>query len=241
MSMRLLLAAVPILLLAAACGGGAGDVDLVKNTDSLQMIEPLDFEGEEVEFADLFPPVFESSYPEVLATVNGDPITRDMLVFMQVSGELRRRDLMEQDGVMRDQFVAQIDGTDPLETLIEEAVRNQAILRLGLLPTYEEAVEYTRTQEELAKHPRGVVQPGSEERSRELFRLQGYSYADWASNETLVEGYRMSLGFVELRRQECMSTLPPPNENVLTGPDCAEFLAQERENADIEYFVVWAE
>ncbi len=241
MFMKVVLAAVPILLLAAACGGGDGAEDGAGNTANLQVIERFDFDGVELEVADMFPPVLESSYPDVVATVNGEPITRQVLVFIQVSGELSRRDLLEGDGVMRDQLVAQIDGTDPLETLIEEALTHQAIVRLGLLPSYEEAVEFTREQEEQAKHPQGTVQPGSEEASRERFRLQGFSYADWASNERLVEGYRMGLGVVELHRQECMSYLPPPNEDVLTGPDCAAFLAEERENADIEYFVAWAE
>ncbi|MCH8008064.1 MAG: hypothetical protein IIC91_04300 [Chloroflexi bacterium] len=236
----LLLAAVPIMLLADACGGGDGAEDGAVNTANLQVIERLDFEGVELEVADMFPPVLDSSYPDVVATVNGEPIMREALVFVQVSGELSRRDLIERDGVMRDQLVAQIEGSDPLESLIEEALTHQAILRLGLLPSYEEAAEFTRDQEELAKHPRGVVQPGSEERSRELFRLQGYSYADWASNVRLVEGYRMGLGINELHRQECTSYLPPPNENVLAGTDCGDFLAAERENADIEYFVVWA-
>ncbi len=238
MSMKLLLALVPIMLLAAACGGGDGEAG-----DALLSIERLDLEDVELQPSDLFEPSFPNPYPDVVATVNGEEIAGEALVFQQVSFELGRQRILALGAPLQDPWMAGIEPTDPLEALIDDALLGQAVVRLGLLPTYQEAVEYTRKQEETALIVETSSDPGLVEEAREFRRLSGFPMEDWASDDDVVKEYRKSMGMILLRAQECgrLATPTPPGFTGSFGVDCTEFLASEREDADIEYFVVWAE
>ncbi len=222
MSVKLLLAIVPVMLLAAACGGGDGETD-----DALLSIERLEFENVELQPSDVFEPSFPNPYPDVVATVNGEEITGDALVFQQMWLELVRQRTTEFDAPLQSPWMADIESIDPLEALIEDELLDQAVARLGLLPTYQDAVEYTRKQEETALIVETSSDPGG---------LRGFSLEDWASDEEVVEEYRRGMGIAALRRQECADPFTP-----VQTIDCSAFLAIERDNADIEYFVVWAE
>ena len=98
MSMRFLLAAVPILLLAAACGGEGG-------SDGLERISRLNLEGTryEIGYQDRIVPPIASPYPALVARVNGETITGAMLTLKQVELAVRLQnypELAEQAGAI---------------------------------------------------------------------------------------------------------------------------------------------
>ena len=228
----LVLAAVPILL-AAACSGG----------DGLERIQRLNLEDVDLQPIDLFEPSYPNPYPDVVATVNGEDITNEDLAMRQVSWELARISASEAAETLGEAALAHIKSNDPLESVIDDALLRQAVVRLGLLPTYEEAVDYTRKQEENALIVEASADPDMVEEAREFRRLSGFPVEGWASSEEVVDNYRESMGTIALRQQECapVATPTPPGLFGAGGLDCPAFLAEERENAEIEYFVVWAE
>ena len=249
MSMRILLALVPVLLLAVACGDSDGDRDLVKNADGLYLIERLDLTNVPLEISDIIEPSIKNPYPDVVARVNGEEITGEDLFSKQVAQELVLREaipnylhvvlLMDTGG----------DIETPLESLIDERLLNQAILRLDLAPLdadyylsilEEDLVRYREfaTLEEIGEERRREYATAVEE-IEDALRLQDLPLEGWAASGPLHEKYRMGRGLVALVRSEC-SFIFANYERPLRS-SCGEFLVTERENADIEYFVVWAE
>ncbi|MEX0787043.1 MAG: hypothetical protein WD939_10440 [Dehalococcoidia bacterium] len=228
---------VGALALAACGGGGEEPVEVVS-------IRPVDFEGVELTMADSFDPPFVDHYPDVVAEVNGEPITGRQLVQVQAATELGLRETSTlQSRFLQSEYLEQAEGTDPLEKLIDDLLLRQAVERLDLLPPYETAVGFTSTQEANFLHPRGTIEPENRAEVQELLDLQGYPAEDWASNPDVVEGYRQGLGLGALRGRECTPTTPIITgiNLVSTGPDCSEFLAHERQNADIVYYVRWVD
>ena len=211
----------------------------MKNADGLYVIERLDFKGVDLELADLVKPSIPNPYPEIVATVNAEEIMGEELLVKEISLELGRRDIADVGEILKEQLLADSDSTDPLNSLIDYSLMKQAVERLGLLPSQEEAIEYTRQMEQTFLQSAGVA---GLESAVELLRLQGFPAEDWAANDELVERYSETLGLLALRQQECS---PSPTPTPLAffvdfGLDCAAFLTAERENAEIEYFVVWA-
>ena len=166
------------------------------------------------------------------------------LLLKEVSLELAQRGSMELGDAIAKLLLADPDSADPLNSLISQSLLSQAVERLGLLPSQQEATDYTKQMEDVFLHSRSAPETKTSnfDGALELLRLHGFPAEDWAASEELVERYRETLGLVALRQQECSpSPTPPPGSFVSFGLDCADFLAEERANAVIEYFVVWAE
>jgi len=239
------------LALASACGGDDGKPEVERVP-----IRHLDFEGMELTAADYFDPPFVDQYPDVVAEVNGEEITGAHLASQQVYMELDRRYyLTDVPDVFPDSYAAsrleELAATDPLEELIDRALQRQAVERLGLLPSYEEAVAYTREREaDIAK-----LSPEDRAEADELNRLQGLPITDWASNEGIVEASRYAMGQAALRSRVCPTYPPPPVPGeptatpipegpgtvVVSGLGCGGLIAHERERADVVYYVRWVD
>jgi hypothetical protein len=240
--------AVEVLLIA--CGGG-GSSGSLKYAPTVVPIKHLDLSDMEVTTADVTNPPLAEGYPDVVTTVNGEPVTSRALASKQALLELGRRQWTgEIAGPLQEQADAMLDrlqSLDPLEELIDDTLKRQAVERLGLLPSYEEAVDYTSEREEAFLHPRGTVSPENREETLETMRLQGFPTENWASDARVVEGYRQGMGFVRLRNEVCSKyetpapIVTPHGFYSLPSSDCAGFLAQERETADIVYYVRWAD
>lgn len=235
MSMRFLLAAVPILLLAVACGGGDGDRDLVKNADGLYVIERLDFEGRELTLADGFNPALAEQYPNVIVRVNDMEIPAVDLAVSLVGLELSRREALEAHEILQESMLEEIDAVDPLEQLVDIQLLALAAEHLGYVPTLEEASkEATRVEAMYATA--GTLADDM----AKINRARGWPIVDWAESDAVIEAFQRHGGVMSVQLEVCDG--PVVNwSNSLIIHDCAEFLAGERENAEIEYFVVWAE
>ncbi len=248
MSMRILLAVLPLLLLAAACGGGDGD--------GPEQISRLNLEGTryEIGYQDRIIPPIASPYPALVARVNGEPITGQMLTLKQVELAVRVQqypELAEQVGLTDEMLViidAAFEKANPLELLLEDILLEQAAARLGYIPSYEEVVERARDLDESAVAAEATLAQSSPEQvamfKEQQLRLD-YPEGDRASDPVRIADLRDNLSIWNLRESECdQKELTSDIENVdwvRTGPDCSAFLAAERENAEIEYFVAWAE
>ena len=190
------------------------------------------------------------TYPAVVAEVNGRPITGDALVAEQVQLEFGRRQIEAFEDMGQvfpagylDQERSDIESTDPLESLIDDELKRQAVERLGLLPSHEDGASFARTAEEAflgdideVANPEGVY---------ETLRVLGWPDHDWDTNEMIVETYRRGMGMTRLRSEYCNARTPQPVTALLGfhsgGYDCSAFLAQERESADIVYYVRWVD
>jgi hypothetical protein len=183
-------------------------------------------------------------YPATVVTVNGKAITGKSLVSQEVSGELGRRN---QDPELATQVQTKPRAVDPLESVIDGELLRQAVERLGLLPSHEEAVKYTQEQEQVFLHPDQPTANFDEFVS--AMRQLGYPASNWASDEKTVENFREGLGMAKLRNQVCVkfnSPTPTPNIkgflNLFTsGGNCDNFIAKQRKNAKIVYYVRWAD
>lgn len=225
-------------LVAAACGGGGDAPEPV-------VIERLDFSGVDLSVEEYVDPPFTDQYPDVVAKVNGEEVTSRILASGQVLLEMSRRGLLDESyEVFPEGYVAallaDVESTDPLEAAVEELLLQQAAERLGLLPSYEEAQEFARSQQA------GFYEEDSspEERAElEQSRLgRRVSSDDWGLDPEVVEIYRRSGGVGELRSSQCDPA--PTVEQIgisVTNRDCAAFLEEERSRAEIVYFVRWAE
>lgn len=250
MSMRfLLLALASIMLLAAACGG---DNELVKNADGLYVIERLNLKGGsyEIGYQDRIVPALSSPYPAGVAVVNGELITGAMLTLKQVELAVQLQhfpELMEQSGapdellgIAEDAF----ENADPLELLIEDVLLQQAAVRLGYEVSYEEALEIARERDAVTEAMMAEASPEILLFAEDRRRL-GFPDGNMAADPFSVAEFREAKSNSDLREAECDQTEPSSDiENfdpIRTGPDCTAFLAAERENAAVEYFVVWAE
>jgi hypothetical protein len=206
-------------------------------------VERLDLAGAELTIEDLFNLRFENDYPAVVATVNGEEISGDALSRQQVSLELSRRsaDRVDENLGGATSYADELAAQDPLEALIDETLKHQAIERLGLLPSDEEAIEYTREQEESFRSA-VVTNPENREQTLEFLRMQGFPESDWASSENVVEGYGWSMAMARLLNDVCRNATEVRGYvNTSTSHNCDAFIAAEREDADIVYYVRWAD
>lgn len=221
-------------LAALACGGGSKEPEI-----RLIPIRHLDLDGIELTIEDLVNPPFADQYPEVVAEVNGEDITGKALAAKQVSLELGRRQAGAMDfEVFGQQILADVESTDPLEALIDDELKRQAVDRLDFLPPREEAVEYTRGQEAAIAR----MTPAAREQFLESFRLQGFPTEDWTSNDQLVDGYRRVMGLARLKNEVCKREATVENYlNLSVRYDCDDLLREERSRADIDYFVEWVD
>ena len=75
--------------------------------------------------------------------------------------------------------------------------------------------------------------------------MLGWPDHDWASKDKIVETHRLGTGNGRLEREYCATRTPQPATALLGfyggGYDCSAFLRQEREGADIVYYVRWAD
>ena len=242
----LIVLALLMFVVAAACGGGDGD--------GLQRIHRLNLEGTQYEigYRDRIVPPIASPYPALVARLNGEQITGTMLTLKQVELAVRLQnypELAEQSG-MPDEMLAVIDAAfdeaDALALLIDDVLLRQAAVRLGYVPSYEEVVERARDLDEsqetvAAKAPPDLLEFVEERRVR-----LGYPEGDTASDPVRIAEFQDNLAIRNIREAECEEL--DPNKGIenfdplRTGSnDCSVFLASERENAEIEYFVVWAD
>ena len=252
MSMRfLLLALVPIMLLAAACSGD--DDELVKNADGLFVVERLDLEGGsyEIGYQDRIVPALESPYPALVARVNGESITGEMLTLKQAELAVQLRqypEIAEQSG-MPDEFLALVEpafeNADPLELLIDDVLLQQAAVRLGYEVSYEKALEIARDIDAAAKRAVAEASPELLEMAEDRRVRLGYPAGDTASDPLRVAEFQVNRGTYDLQQAECDERDPTGGiedfDPLHTGRDCLAFLDAERENANIDYFVVWAD
>ncbi len=247
------LAAIAMALVA--CGGGTSDS--IKYAATVVPIKHLDLSGEALSAASFFQPPFADQYPPVVATVNGKPVTGEQLAAQEVVLELSRRQWTAdyQQPFPQDYVKAQlktIESTDPLGAPIDEALMSQAVERLGLSPTHDEAVAYTREQEANSDKALASMPPDKRAQEIDMMRQEGLPETDWASSDTVVARYGYQLGASRLATKACpkyrtptpVVTLPPEYlgfANLGRGDPCEGFLAQERKNADIVYYVRWAD
>ena len=181
------------------------------------VIERIDVDALGLVFDDAFDPALAKQYPDVVARVNGKRVSGSDLVLYQVGTS--GRSLLE---------------IDPLETAIDMELLAQAGERLGHGITHEQAVEIAIAIERNTK--RGL----SEEelaRHHELSLARGWPAENWGESDVVVKAYQRSSGIGLTMTAEC----DPPDPRRSGGSECDDFLSEERENADIEYFVVWAE
>ena len=108
----------------------------------------------------------------------------------------------------------------------------QAAIRLNLVSVRSREVNSER-EEDIAN----VGEPYGAE-VRELLRLQGLPTEGWTATDAYINSFSLLEGVMLVQRDEC-PTGPGFELPFLAG--CSAFLAEERENAEIEYFVVWAE
>ena len=167
-----------------------------------------------------------SPYPEVVATVNGEPIGGLALAQVEQAFEEQAK-RQPQDLPLPQQ--------DPLDFLIDQHLMLQAADRLGLTPTRQEVEAYARMWEarlnDLPLEQRLEFET--------LMAAQGLPTEDFTDNETLMAAYEQSLKLVKLReymRQQVAQEQRIPVDRV-TPAQVAEameaFLAAERAKADI--------
>jgi hypothetical protein len=252
------LAAIAMALIA--CGGGSESVPYatvkygsVTYAATVVLIARPDLSSAALSEASIFNPPHADQYPAVVAEVNGKPITGKQLASELVLLELGRRNLLKTTpdafppGYVKSQL-QEARSADPLKLMIDAELQRQAVERLGLLPTHGEAVAYTNQQEEMFLHPPGIVSPENRAQTLEILRPQGFPDSNWASSDRIVENYREQLGMAKLVHQVCPkygTPTPTPTPTgfmfISGGDSCVAFLAQERKNAEIVYYVRWAD
>lgn len=211
------------LALSAACGGGEEPVEVMA-------IERVDLTGMELTIADEVNPPFAEEYPDVVAMVNGEPVTSKDLASTQVH------------------YAAIGDERDPLEQAIYNKLAVQAADRLGLLMSHDEAVEDARRAQE-AMTERIIDGTQEERETAEYFLfMNGLSLDDdWSTDEAFVEGLRTGPAYgllsPECRKEYTMQEIVALQEQDTRElrDTCRRFLDKERENADVVYYVRWVD
>ena len=196
------------------------------------MIERLDLTNVSLEVSDIIEPRIKNPYPDVVARVNGEEITGKELLANQIGVELEQRGDIY--GFHRAVLIPSTFGSRirPLETLVDIRLMEQAAVRLNLVSVRSREVNSER-EEDIAN----VGEPYGAE-VRELLRLQGLPTEGWTATDAYINSFSLLEGVMLVQRDEC-PTGPGFELPLLAG--CPAFLAEERENAEIEYFVVWAE
>jgi hypothetical protein len=238
------LAALGLVFAAIACGGGSSGS--VTYAPTVVTINHMDFSGTDLTYKELRAPPFVDEYPVVVATVNGVSITGLQLAREQVQLELARRNWQNSlpdvfPKAVIDREVQGIEAADPLEAAIDKELEKQAADRLGLAPSHQEALRLTRQAEDASNKALASAAPDQKPMLEEMLRVQGLLNTDWTASPKVVEGYRLSSGIHELQTRYCKLKATPSLLSVSTSRDCAAFLARERKNAKIVYYVRWAD
>jgi hypothetical protein len=231
-----------LALLAAACGGGGDGV-----VDGLVTIDRLDLEDADLDPLYFSNPPPENSYPDVVAAVNGVEITGDSLASREVMLELGGRQLRGLDALPEAVLAQEMidpESDDPLEDLIDDELERQAVIRLGLLPSYAEGLKSAQAHEDYLRGALEALAPEDREKLERVMRVAGQYEEGWSSDPAWVERFRASRGLFALKQQYCHYEAKTSEENRLTitgGYDCTAFLRQERQRAEIVYYVRWAD
>ena len=227
MFLRFVLAVAPVIVLAAACGGG--------ETDGLQTIQRLELDGKEVTAADTYNPDLAQGYPSVLVTVNGVAISAQELVGRQVEVEIFKRQLLGAGAQINDPSLIEISGVNSLEQLVDRELLGQAGMRLGYTVGTERAAEVAAMREAIVEESAAGY-----EALLAHARVQGWPEEGWAESDMVISDLKRDAAILAVQQEECGPPVSDPSRSQIIN-DCTDFLAAERENADIEYFVVWAE
>jgi hypothetical protein len=246
------LAIIPCALAALAGGGGGGGS--VRYAPTVVPIKHLDLDGVELTVQDFLHPSFANRYPSVVAEVNGQPVTGEALAREQVSLEFQRRGAIEtplslglgipslQEALQErtDIRLEAIESIDPLEAAIDSALELQAAKRLKLIPSGPGAVELARQAQLDAENAIASASPEQRAAFEENLRVQGLHNTDWTTLPGIVETFAVARGLMALRHAKCKNAQTPAVS--VSGRDhCTAFLAEEREHADIVYYVRWSD
>ena len=238
------LAALGLVFAALACGGGSSSS--VTYAPTVVSIKRIDFTGVDLSAEDIFNPPVPAEYPQVVAEVNGESISAKQLASLEVGLEMTKRQAVD---IPRPELAAQVsaeaEATDPLKAVTDEEIVRQAVERMGLVPSYAEAVTYTREREaEFDKLPLN-----EQELTLPYLRAQGMPTSDWASSSQLVDLFRYEMGVSRLRGELVKERMPdykPSNSRIvikgsLEDTVLNDFATKERKNAKIVYYVRWAD
>jgi hypothetical protein len=251
---RIALLGSVVAVLLIACGGGRSGS--VKYAPTVVPIKHIDLAGIELTYKESRNPPGADQYPAIVATVNGTQVTGTQLAVQEVLLEAKKRSYAsyaQMAGTLSDPVLqaraAGMASKDPLEAAIDEQLKTQAIERLGLLPSHDEAAQYTRDQEATVEQGLARVTPDQRDQTIAMLQDEGFPASDWASSDTIVTLYEYMMAETRLTTKVCSkyrtSTPPTTPSGLLSLPstfsDCAAFLAQERKNADIVYYVRWAD
>ena len=235
-----------IAAIALACGGSSSGS--VTHAATVVPIKHIDFTGVQLNLGGPIAPQFLNRYPAVVMTVNGESITGLELVSVEYIREANKRQALDpNDPRFSPKLATQLQASDPLDGLISQTVMRQAVARLGYLPTYQEAVEATRKQEQATRDALSAMSPQDRQLEMERLKSEGDGLdRDWTSNKTMVEGYRQNMGLQKLESEECRPETvgpdytPPAVRPTYRSP-CTDFLARERKTAKIVYYARWAD
>jgi len=169
------------------------------------------------------------TYPEVVAIVNGVPISHQALarqvallkeVYHQSETEVTPQNLERQ----------------ALENLIRYQLLAQYAKEHGLWVSFEEAQAFAQQVEDLMK----AFPPGSDERlaMEAVWQIQGLNPQSPAADPRVIEGYQLGLS-IGRARAYIIQSLPP---EVRTNPQALEqaiddFVANLRRQADVKIFI----
>ncbi len=235
------LAAMALALVA--CGGG-GSSGSVKYAATVVPIKHLDLSSTDLSVVTVLDPPFADQYPTVVATVNGQTLSGSQLASEEMELELNRRSLTPEMLATFPELGTR-PPADPLDWVISDAVQQQAVERLGLLPTRDEAIAFARQRQSETEAALAQMTPGDRARTMDRLRAEGFPSSDWGSDDRAIQFYRQDVGTSRLRsfcaRNESPN-LPTEDLSASIGPStCSRFLANERKHADVVYYVRWAD
>lgn len=182
-------------------------------------IERLDRDG--YTLLDEADPAFAGLYPNIVARVDGHPITAHDLVLTQLSTDYDYLDI------------------DPLDWLIDQELLARAAERLGRTPPYEDMVERAVAIER--NTTRGLTDAELAQRAERL-AARGWPTDNWGESDVVVRAYQRTQAILNMRRAECEQPSPAElQQNPRAEPDCSDVLAEQRELSIVDVYVRWAE
>ena len=133
-----------------------------------------------------------------------------------------------------------IEATDPLEAAIDHVLELQAAKRLKLIPSGQEALDLARQAQQESERALANASPEQRAAIEEILSAQDLLNMDWTRLPGVVETFATQRGLMALRHAKCKNAQTPAVV-ISGGSDCSDFLQQERERADIVYYVRWAD
>ncbi len=213
---------------------------------TLVPIKHIHYSGVVLIFTDYSQPPLADGYPIVVATANGAPVTGVRLAGEQVHLELTRRNMLNslpRLGVPQatiDRQVAAIGSIDSLEAVIDRELERQVAERLGFMPSLEQALTLTRQAEDQSNAALAAASPEARPQLEQMLTAQGLLNTDWAAKPQLVELFRIQRGLTVLHQKKCKPA-SVQNAAMADGYDCSGLMTKERKQADIVYYVRWAD